>query len=212
MTEVSTATVIARRAARSAGADCYRNDNDGVLVITRADGEQMGVIDEGDGEGWTAAERQDGSWEAVDGDDRTVADQVERCVREWVAQADVTGRALIATVTGRDALGKERQVTVAWIPEDITAGVNDVTGWPRVVVGTDPEQPPIGIGRSQATEETYIVSRPQQVAGQRAYMHEWSHAQDEADRGPGTYWILADSDDPADDITADVAGTSEEDA
>lgn len=130
MTEVSTATAIARRAAKSAGADCYRNDNDGVLVITRADGEQMGVIDEDDGEGWTATERQDGAWEAVDGDDRTVVDQVERCVHQWVAQADVDGRALTATVTGRDAWGKERQVTVAWIPEDITAGVNDVTGWP----------------------------------------------------------------------------------
>lgn len=204
MTEASTATVIARWAAKSAGADCYRNDNDGVLVITRADGGQMGVVDEDDGEGWTATERQDRSWEAVDGDDRTVADQVERCVRQWVAQADVAGRALTATVTGRDAWGKERQVTVAWIPEDVTAGVNDVTGWPQVVVGTDPEQPPIGIERSHVTGETYIVSRPQQLA----YMHEWSHAQDEADRGQGTYWILADSDDidPEGDAerTADV--------
>lgn len=60
MAEASRATVIARRAARSAGADCYRNDNDGVLVITRADGEQMGVIDVDDGEGWTATERKDG--------------------------------------------------------------------------------------------------------------------------------------------------------
>ncbi|MFD2024017.1 MULTISPECIES: hypothetical protein [Promicromonospora] len=194
MAEASRATVIARRVARSAGADCYRNDNDGVLVITRADGEQMGVIDEDDGEGWTATERKDRSWEALDGDDRTAADLVERCVREWVARADVAGRALTATVSGRDAWGKERQVTVAWIPEDVTAGVNDVTGWPRVVVGTDPEQPPIGIGRSRATGETNIVSHPQQLAGQRAYVHEWSHAQDEADRGPGTYWIIADSD------------------
>lgn len=155
---------------------CYRNDNDGVLVITRADGEQMGVIDEDGGQGWTAT------------------DQVERCVREWVARADVAAHALVATVAGRDAWGKERQVTVAWIPADVTAGVNDVTGWPQVVVGTDPEQPPIRIGCSRATGETYIVALPRRLAGQRAYVHEWSHAQDEADRGTGTYWILTDSD------------------
>lgn len=184
-----TATEIARQVANTAGADHYVNI-EGLLVISRADGAQMGVMD--DGAGWSSKEWINDGWEFTDGEWETDTADVERHVLDWLAKADPATRALTATVTGHDAGGHERSV-VEWIPQDVTEMVNDLTGAPQVFVGTDVDQPPVHVGRSAATGHTTLEPHVESLAGQSFYTHEWARVDSRTELRPGAYRIVEDT-------------------
>lgn len=104
---------------------------------------------------------------------------------------------LTTTLRKPNAWGRDRVVTVTWMPEDITELVDPVfanTGRKIIAFG-DPTNPPIRLERDNVGGGVSIMRSIRSFDGAYSYTCQFSRVDSEADLEPGTFFIVSDSDD-----------------